>query len=119
MQPRPNIHCILAPAGMIKKDELPPRWGLLSFGPGGISVVQRALWQDCARTHFVESAIARTLTGDIYRADDRAMNSVNRAIFQQQQNIAERIRAIRPLYLDPSSETKPRIDLRIAAGSQE
>ena len=118
MQPMANIHYILAPAGMIKKDELPPRWGLLSFGPGGIHVIHRALWQDCARTHFVESAIARTLTGDIYRADDRAMNSVNRAIFQQQQQIADRIRAIRPLYLDPGSAARQR-DLQTATGSQE
>ena len=40
-------------------------------------------------------AIARTLTGDIYRADDRAINSVNREIFAQQQILAERIRSIR------------------------
>ena len=44
----------------------------------------------------VEGAIARTLTGDIYRADDRAINSVNREIFSQQTTLAERIRAIRP-----------------------
>jgi hypothetical protein len=114
MQPMANIHYILAPAGMIKKDELPPRWGLLSYGPGGISVVQRALWQDNARTHYVESAIARTLTCDIYRADDRAMNSVNRAIFAQQQDLANRIRSIRPLFLDPSSQ-KDRADLQISS----
>ena len=98
-----NIHYILAPAGVVKKDDLPERWGLLSFGPGGICVVQRAQWQDCARAHFVESAIARTLTCDIYRADDRAMNSVNREIFAQQQKLAERIRSIKPLLLDPMS----------------
>jgi hypothetical protein len=111
MQPMANIHYILTPAGMIKKDELPPRWGLLSFGPGGIFVVQRAAWQDNARTHFVESAIARTLTGDIYRADDRAMNSVNRAIFAQQQQLAERIRSIRPLFLDPSD---PKVNAKVS-----
>ena len=44
----------------------------------------------------VESGIARTLTGDIYRADDRAIGSVNREIFAQQQQLATRIRAIRP-----------------------
>ena len=114
-----NIHYILAPAGMIKKDELPPRWGLLSFGPGGVSVVHRALWQENCRTSQVESAIARTLTGDIYRADDRAMDSVNREIFAQQQKLAERIRAIRPLLLDPSNPSKPRIDLQVSAASQE
>ena len=103
MQPMANIHYILAPTGVVKKDDLPARWGLLSFGPGGISVVQRAKWQDCARSHFVESAIARTLTCDIYRADDRAMNSVNREIFAQQQKLAERIRSIKPLFLDPSA----------------
>jgi hypothetical protein len=47
----------------------------------------------------VESAIARTLTGDIYRADDRAINSINREIFAQQQELAERIRNIRPRVL--------------------
>src|SRR4051794_33957625 len=70
-QPMANLHYILAPAGMIQKKELAPRWGLLSFGEGGISVVVRADWQECANSAFVESAIARTLTGDIYRADDR------------------------------------------------
>jgi hypothetical protein len=102
MQPMANLHYILAPAGMIKKNELAPRWGLLSFGEGGINVVVRAEWQECSRTEYVESAIARTLTGDIYRADDRAINSINREIFATQQKIAERIRQIKPLYLDPS-----------------
>lgn len=95
-QPMANIHYILAPAGIVQKKDLPPRWGLLSYGEGGISVVVRPEWQECARTDYVEGAIARTLTGDIYRADDRAMNSVNREIFAQQQQLAERIRQVRP-----------------------
>jgi hypothetical protein len=94
LQPMANIHYILAPAGM-KKKELPPRWGLLSYGQGGVNVVVRADWQECSRTQFVEGAIARTLTGDIYRADDRAISSVNRELFAQQQSLAERIRAIK------------------------
>jgi hypothetical protein len=97
LQPMANLHYVLAPAGMLKKNELPPRWGLLSYGDGGISVVARATWQESANTEFVESAIARTLTGDIYRADDRAIGSVNREIFSQQAELAERIRRIRPL----------------------
>jgi hypothetical protein len=96
LQPMANLHYVLAPAGLIQRKDLPPRWGLLSFGEGGISVVVRAEWQENARCEYVESAIARTLTGDIYRADDRAINSVNRAIFSQQQQMAERIRAVRP-----------------------
>lgn len=96
MQPMANLHYVLAPAGMIQKSELPPRWGLLSFGEMGISVVVRSEWQECARTEYVESAIARTLTGDIYRADDRAINSVNRELFAQQRMLAERIKSIRP-----------------------
>jgi hypothetical protein len=96
MQPMANLHYILAPAGMVQKNELPPRWGLLSFGEMGISVVVRSEWQECARTEYVESAIARTLTGDIYRADDRAINSVNRELFAQQRTLAERIKSIRP-----------------------
>lgn len=95
-QPMANLHYVMAPAGLLQKKDLAPRWGLLSFGPGGINVVVRAEWQECARTEHVESAIARTLTGDIFRADDRAINSVNRALFAQQTTLAERIRNVRP-----------------------
>ena len=81
---------------MLQKKDLPPRWGLLSYGPGGVSVVVRSDWQEMGRTEYVEGAIARTLTGDIYRADDRAIHSVNREIFSQQQELASRIRSIKP-----------------------
>jgi hypothetical protein len=96
MRPIANIHYILAPSGLIQKKELPPRWGLLSFGESGVNVVVRPEWQEAACTDYVEGAIARTLTADIYRADSRAMNSINREIFAQQQTLAERIRGIRP-----------------------
>ena len=96
MQPMANLHYVLAPTGIIQKKDLPPRWGLLSYGDGGISVVVRADWQERSRPDFVESAIARTLTGDIYRADDRAIASVNREIFAQQAQLAQRIRQVRP-----------------------
>lgn len=98
VQSMANLLYILAPAGMIQKKDLTPRWGLLSFGPGGVNVVVKAQWQESAaeRSRFVDSAIARTLTGDIYRADDRAIDSVNRQLMQQQAELAERIRAIRP-----------------------
>jgi hypothetical protein len=96
LQPMANLHYILAPVGLVQKKDLPPRWGLLSFGEGGINVIVRADWQDCARTEYVESAIARTLTGDIYRADDRAINSVNRELFAQQRSLSDRIRSLRP-----------------------
>ncbi len=96
MQPMANLHYVLAPTGLLQKKDLPPRWGLLCFGEGGINVVVRSEWQETARTEYVESAIARTLTGDIYRADDRAIHSVNRALFAQQQTLAERIRTLRP-----------------------
>jgi hypothetical protein len=105
MQPMANLHYLLAPVGMVQKKELAPRWGLLSYGEGGVNVVVRADWQDCARTEYVESAIARTLTGDIYRADDRAMNSLNREIFIQQTQLAERIRSIRPKMLFDPAQT--------------
>lgn len=96
MQPMANLHYILAPAGIVKKTDIPPRWGLLSFGEGGISVIVKPLWQELSRPEFVESAIARTLTGDIFRADDRAIGSVNREIFRQQMDLAEKIRKLRP-----------------------
>jgi hypothetical protein len=104
LQPMANLHYVLAPAGLLQKKDLPPRWGLLSFGEGGISVVVRSEWQELGRQDYVESAIARTLTGDIYRADDRAIHSVNREIFAQQQVLAERIRSIRPqVILSPAA----------------
>lgn len=101
LQPMANIHYILAPAGMIKEKEVPPRWGLLSFGPGGIHVVVKSCWQEQAAMHYVESNIARTLSGDIFRADSRAVSSVNRELFAQQQALAERIRALRPFAPSP------------------
>ena len=52
---------VLAPAGMLQKKDLPPRWGLLSLGEGGISVVAKAAWQEQAQVGYVESAIATTL----------------------------------------------------------
>ena len=97
MQPMANLHYVLAPAGLLKKTEIPPRWGLLTLGPGGISVVIRAQWQDLAAGQFVESAIARTLTCDIFRAGDRAIGSINRELMKQQQDLAQKIRALRPL----------------------
>ena len=100
MQPFANLHYILCPAGLIRKTELPARWGLLTSGPGGISVVVKATWQDCTSCHTVESAIARTLSADIFRADDRALNSVNRELLQQQKAAAQRIRQLRPTSLD-------------------
>jgi len=103
MQPMANLHYVLAPVGIIQKKDLPPRWGLLSYGDGGITVVVRSDWQESAKPHFVESAIARTLTGDIYRDDDRAIASVNREIFAQQTELAMRIRQIRPQGYAPMS----------------
>jgi hypothetical protein len=96
LQPMANLHYILAPSGMVQKKELPPRWGLLSYGEAGVNVVVRSDWQEISRPDYVDGAIARTLTGDIYRADDRAMHSVNREIFAQQQELAGRIRRIHP-----------------------
>lgn len=92
MHPLANIHYVLAPAGMLQKKDLPQRWGLLSLGECGISVVVKAQWQEHAHAAFVESAIAQTLTCDIYNADRRALSSVNRDIFAQQVALAGRIR---------------------------
>jgi hypothetical protein len=115
LRPMANLHYVLAPTGIIQKKDLPPRWGLLSFGEGGIHVTVRSDWHECARTEFVESAIARTLTGDIYRADDRAISSVNREIFAQQQMLAGRIRGLRPqvvLAPPPVNSSKNLLNLR-------
>ncbi len=99
LTPMANLHYVLAPAGLLKKADLPPRWGLLTLGDGGVGVTVRADWVECARTVEVEGAIARTLTGDIFKADDRALSSINRELFMQQQELAERIRKIKPALL--------------------
>jgi len=110
LQPMANIHYVLAPAGLLRKEEVPHRWGLLTLGDGGVTVVKTAVWQETACQCFVESQIARTLTCDIYRADDRAMSSVNREIFTQQQQLAERLRALKPLLLDPIEQQRREVD---------
>ena len=97
LQPMANLHYILAPAGLIQKKDLPPRWGLLSMCDSGISVVVRATWQESDCGSFVESAIARTLTNDIFRAGDRAITSLNRELMKQQQELAEKIRSLAPV----------------------
>src|SRR5208283_1994345 len=89
IRPMANLHYILAPAGIVHKTDLPPRWGLLSYSENGVCAVVKALWQESAQVQYVESAIARTLTGDIFRADDRAMASVNRELFAQQMALAD------------------------------
>jgi hypothetical protein len=109
MQPMANLHYVLAPQGIIQKKDLPPRWGLLTYGTAGVSVVVRADWQETARCEYVESAIARTLTGDIYRADDRAIASVNRELFAQQVLLAEKIRAVKPVVLENASDGMSRV----------
>jgi hypothetical protein len=96
MQPMANLHYVLAPAGVVQKKDLAPRWGLLSYGETGVNVVVKPLWQESGQTMYVESAIARALTGDIFRADDRAVASVNRELFAQQMALADKIRSIRP-----------------------
>ena len=62
MQPMANLHYVMAPTGIIQRKDLPPRWGLLTYGEAGVNVAVRADWQECARTEYVESAIARTLS---------------------------------------------------------
>ena len=96
LQPFANLHYVLAPPGVVKKTDVPPRWGLLSFGPGGISVVVRATWQETSAASVVECAIAQRLTNDIHRADERAIISINRTMLQEQEALAARIRKLRP-----------------------
>ena len=100
LTPMAHLHYVIAPAGLLKKSDLPPRWGLLTLGDGGVTVTVRPDWVENANSACVEGCIARTLTGDIYRADDRAIGSVNRELFAQQQQLAEKIRAITPGLLE-------------------
>jgi hypothetical protein len=118
LQPFANLHYILAPAGIVKKTDVPARWGLLSYGPGGISVVVKATWQEMSAGSFVECAIAKTLTGEIYRAGDRAISSVNRELMKQQQQLADKIRQLRPFAPSPIP-SELFVDRQAAAVEQE
>ena len=100
LTPMAQLHYVMAPAGLLKKSDLPPRWGLLTLGDGGVTVTVRADWCETAASAQVEGCIARTLTGDLHRADDRAMQSVNRELFAQQQQLADKIRALGPSLLE-------------------
>jgi hypothetical protein len=109
MQPMANLHYVLAPAGVVQKKDLAARWGLLSYGETGVNVVVKALWQESTQMQYVESAIARALTGDIFRADDRALASVNRELFFQQAVLAEKIRSIRPKAIFAPPAQRPQL----------
>src|SRR3569623_1155074 len=74
MQPMANLHYVLAPGGIVQKKDLPPRWWLRSYGEGGVSVVVRAEWQECARPEHDESANASTITGDNYHDNDQELH---------------------------------------------
>jgi hypothetical protein len=100
LTPMAHLHYVMAPVGLLKKSDLPPRWGLLTLGETGVNVTVRAEWVEVAAAAGVEGCIARTLTGDLYRADDRAMASINREMFAQQQQLAEKIRALGPTMLE-------------------
>lgn len=99
-QPFANLHYVLTPAGLLKEKEIPRRWGWLTYGTGGIAIIRRAELQETEAGACVESAIARTLTMDIHRADDRAMTSVNRTLMNQQAELAQRIRELRPVMIE-------------------
>lgn len=95
LHPFANLHYVLAPAGLLRKDEIPHRWGLLTLCDSGINVVKAPVWQESPLMQsFIESAIARTLTGDIHRADTRALASVNRDILVHQEKLAKKIKAV-------------------------
>ena len=91
-RPTANVHWVLTPSGLIRKDELPVRWGLLETDDGGVRVTVPAGWQSTNGLRVVEASIARTLTASIYAADTRAVsNSVNRLLREKQAGSARRM----------------------------
>ena len=100
----------------MQKKDLPPRWGLLSYSDCGVSVVAKAGWQESAQVLYVESNIARTLSGDIFRADDRAIASVNRELFARQVALADRIRSIRPRAILAPDADRPGLPQPVRTG---
>src|SRR4051794_35553663 len=90
VQPMANLHYILAPQGIVKKEDMPPRWGLLTAGPAGSSLVVRGPGAESSPPHVGETALARTLPRHNFCAHDRAHNSLNHQMFAQQQEPAQR-----------------------------
>lgn len=62
VRPHANLHYVLTPLGLLKKMEVPRRWGWLVLDRGQVCVRKRAAWQEEARTSEIEGAIARSLT---------------------------------------------------------
>lgn len=62
LRPHANLHYLLTPPGLLKKSEVPRRWGWLVLDRGQVCVRKRAAWQEVARTSEIEGAIARSLT---------------------------------------------------------
>lgn len=91
-RPTANVHWVLTPPGLIGKDELPVRWGLLETDDDEVRVTVPANWQSTNGLRVVEASIARTLTASIYAADTRAItNSVNRLLREKQAGSARRM----------------------------
>jgi len=91
-RPTANVHWLLTPPALLRRDELPPRWGLLELSRQGVVMVVPAKWQEARGLRLVEAAIARTLTAAIYAADTRAVtNTLNRLLRQKQADSARRM----------------------------
>jgi hypothetical protein len=91
-RPMANVHWLLTPPGLVRLDELPPRWGLLEHHADDVRMVVPAKWQQARGLQLIEGAIARTLTASIYAADTRAVtNSLNRLLRKKQTASARRM----------------------------
>ncbi|MHC5111418.1 MAG: hypothetical protein ACYTHJ_16245 [Planctomycetota bacterium] len=64
LRPHANVHYLLTPPRLIKKSEVPRRWGLLVLDHGYVRTLVKPTWFENASTQAMEGAIARALTGD-------------------------------------------------------
>ncbi|MGB0715659.1 MAG: hypothetical protein ACPGXK_07270 [Phycisphaerae bacterium] len=68
VRPHANLHYVLTPPKLIKKTEIPRRWGLLVLDHGYVRTIKKASWFETAETSAVEGAIARALTHSSIRS---------------------------------------------------
>lgn len=72
LRPHANLHFLLTPPRVIKKSEVPRRWGLLVLDHGYVRTVRKADWFEVADTNGIEGAIARALTRETVFRGKRA-----------------------------------------------
>lgn len=62
IRPHAHVHYLLTPPKLLRRDEVPRRWGWLTFEEGIVRALKKPTWHEVADVSGVEASIARSLT---------------------------------------------------------